>query len=887
MASALFGVSSGCESIADAGGCSPDSATCRTKDLLDAPPGLSLRCQFSLECHKLHLQFPENVVQLPPGLDVNVKHVTPTHAAREFSLFEVSGSDCEKGSPRQKRTSKLTEDSPGLDSHGLSSTDDGASEFSCSGSSHTDLDCPIALHTAATSEADANMPMKVFLSCSSSATVGSPLFGMGGCVDATTFGCTDDGPTSEFTTVMLRNVPHRCTRNMLVERLNDGFRGAFDFVYMPMDFHKHCNMGYATINFKSPVTCKRFRKTFNGLQNSVGLSARNNAKVFEVTYTRVQGLEENVTAYSVGLSARNNAKVFEVTYTRVQGLEENVYSLQNSSVMEHLTVETFAEGDEWEPVLFDDLGEAVPFPRQKIAMCYHKPSTQDNRPSDCILYDGEPRECHPPAHVFPFPEFAAAGASQYPYMQPYNMPPLSMPPYGMPTLGMSHWDMPLPSMMAAQPVQTPIPDMSSWDSVCSSPSGNVVTTVMLRNLPSNCARDQLLELLNLEFTGTFDFLYMPMDFKNQCNMGYAFINFKNIAFCQRFVTVFHGIETALCFPDGSEKVLHVTPARVQGLEANIHRLRVSNIGDQLAEHPEWQPLAFDESGAPCAFLWSEHRYSHTLSPSSLPSETSASAPQPMSVAGNQVEVSSASAKPKPNFETSRKTKDTKKIPQVGSTVMLRNIPNNYTRSMLLQKLNRSFRGAFDFLYLPMDFESSCNMGYAFINFRNVDDCQSFTTEFDGVECRVCLPGFSSAKVCRVTHARVQGLDGNVRHLRSSTIMRDLAKYPEWQPLMVSSVECACLASAVPRCAESPMPAFRDWRGTSDIYGVPRSCEILPNTQNGNLSSSPRVVNPCHCQGSCPFRFQAARRSLERAVRDMNTDSLRGVVSEVLRPLPGI
>ena len=59
----------------------------------------------------------------------------------------------------------------------------------------------------------------------------------------------------------------------------------------------------------------------------------------------------------------------------------------------------------------------------------------------------------------------------------------------------------------------------------------------------------------------------------------------------------------------TEKVLHVTPARVQGLEANSHRLLVSNVGDQLAEHPEWQPLAFDEAG----------QVSHTLSPSSLPS----------------------------------------------------------------------------------------------------------------------------------------------------------------------------------------------------------------------------------------------------------------------------
>ena len=70
-----------------------------------------------------------------------------------------------------------------------------------------------------------------------------------------------------------------------------------------------------------------------------------------------------------------------------------------------------------------------------------------------------------------------------------------------------------------------------------------------------------------------------------------------------------------------------------------------------------------------------------------------------------------------------------------------------------------------------------------INFRNVETCERFMNDFDGVECRVCLPGFNSAKVCRVTHARVQGLEGNIRHLRNSTIMRDLARHPDWQPLI--------------------------------------------------------------------------------------------------------
>merc|ERR1712136_37283 len=122
-------------------------------------------------------------------------------------------------------------------------------------------------------------------------------------------------------------------------------------------------------------------------------------------------------------------------------------------------------------------------------------------------------------------------------------------------------------------------------------------------------------------------------------------------------------------------------------------------------------------------------------------------------------------------------------PAVPTTVMLRNIPNHCTRDYLLERLNQEFAETFDFLYMPMDFENCCNMGYAFINFRDMGNCKRFMREFDGVECRVCLPGFNSAKICRVTFARVQGLDGNIRHLRNSTIMRDLAKHPDWQPLV--------------------------------------------------------------------------------------------------------
>ena len=51
-----------------------------------------------------------------------------------------------------------------------------------------------------------------------------------------------------------------------------------------------------------------------------------------------------------------------------------------------------------------------------------------------------------------------------------------------------------------------------------------------------------------------------------------------------------------------------------------------------------------------------------------------------------------------------------------TTLMLKNIPNKYKLSDLVNEIDKSFRGKYDYINLPIDYERKLNLGYAFINF---------------------------------------------------------------------------------------------------------------------------------------------------------------------------
>lgn len=110
--------------------------------------------------------------------------------------------------------------------------------------------------------------------------------------------------------------------------------------------------------------------------------------------------------------------------------------------------------------------------------------------------------------------------------------------------------------------------------------------------------------------------------------------------------------------------------------------------------------------------------------------------------------------------------------------MLRNIPNKYMQSSLLEEINGlGFEGTYDFFYLPMDVHNKTNVGYAFINFTSTAHMQRFIDVFTNRS----FEKNPSQKIAGVCPAHVQGLEKNVRQLARKAVAQ--FKDREYQPIV--------------------------------------------------------------------------------------------------------
>lgn len=152
----------------------------------------------------------------------------------------------------------------------------------------------------------------------------------------------------------------------------------------------------------------------------------------------------------------------------------------------------------------------------------------------------------------------------------------------------------------------------------------------VRNIPNKYNQQMLLDEVNVHHEGTYDFFYLPIDFKNRCNVGYCFINFLEPRFIAPFMRTFNGQRWKNF---NSEKVCAISFARIQGKQAMIARFQNSSL---LEKDDEYRPLLFHSSGPdrgkpepfPTGNGGGRNKQQHSQPPSALHSRPSSVSPSP-------------------------------------------------------------------------------------------------------------------------------------------------------------------------------------------------------------------------------------------------------------------
>ncbi|KAJ8540220.1 hypothetical protein K7X08_030139 [Anisodus acutangulus] len=117
-----------------------------------------------------------------------------------------------------------------------------------------------------------------------------------------------------------------------------------------------------------------------------------------------------------------------------------------------------------------------------------------------------------------------------------------------------------------------------------------------------------------------------------------------------------------------------------------------------------------------------------------------------------------------------------------TTVMIRNIPNQFRREPFMLFVDHycsKNHWEYDFLYLPIDFGSNNNMGYAFVNFtsgRAAFEIREVLKNFKWRGVKTPTGIYASGKICEVTWARIQGKEQLVRHFSGSNFLCDTDEF---------------------------------------------------------------------------------------------------------------
>lgn len=108
----------------------------------------------------------------------------------------------------------------------------------------------------------------------------------------------------------------------------------------------------------------------------------------------------------------------------------------------------------------------------------------------------------------------------------------------------------------------------------------------------------LCEMLDSEgFSGKYNFLYLPIDFKSSVGFGYAFVNFISHDAAKAAKQAFHGF---MSWKVHSRKALEMDWSGPQGLQVHVERYRNSPVmHDQVPD--EYKPILLNSDGERLTF----------------------------------------------------------------------------------------------------------------------------------------------------------------------------------------------------------------------------------------------------------------------------------------------
>ncbi|CAF9939273.1 MAG: hypothetical protein ALECFALPRED_008058 [Alectoria fallacina] len=121
---------------------------------------------------------------------------------------------------------------------------------------------------------------------------------------------------------------------------------------------------------------------------------------------------------------------------------------------------------------------------------------------------------------------------------------------------------------------------------------DVRTTIMLRNIPNKIDQALLKDIVDETSFGKYDFMYLRIDFANNCNVGYAFINFEDPYSIINFVNARAGHRWNYY---NSDKVAEVSYATIQGRDCLVQKFRNSSV---MLELPSFRPKIYHTGTGP-------------------------------------------------------------------------------------------------------------------------------------------------------------------------------------------------------------------------------------------------------------------------------------------------